>query len=162
VGHALVLDPRVGQVSDIKGGGELLSKLWVKATPSRFTQSNVCFPPSVPLLIQGLDVKTRRHTETSTREREKGMAGQEEEEVSTAATGRRGDSESEGEERVAAVLDFDMLCASVVLAAERRKGAAAAEADSDGGVGGGVQRMWEGDVVLDCLDDRRIALEAAW
>jgi hypothetical protein len=55
-----------------------------------------------------------------------------------------------------------MLCASVVLAAERRKGAAAAEADSDGGVGGGVQRMWEGDVVLDCLDDRRIALEAAW
>jgi hypothetical protein len=89
------------------------------------------------------------------------MAGREEE-VSTATAGRRGDSESEGEERVAAVLDFDMLCASVVLAAERRKGAAAAEADSDGGVGGGVQRMWEGDVVLDCLDDRRIALEAAW
>jgi hypothetical protein len=84
------------------------------------------------------------------------MAGREEE-VSTATAGRRGDSESEG-----AVLDFDMLCASVALAAERRKGAAAAEADSDGGVGGGVQRMWEGGVVLDCLDDRRIALEAAW
>ncbi|RLM84980.1 hypothetical protein C2845_PM04G26180 [Panicum miliaceum] len=77
---------------------------------------------------------------------------------------RRGESESEGGEAgVAAVLDFDMLCASVALSAERRKGAAAAEVAGDcgGGGGGGVQRMWEGDVVLDCLEDRRIALEAA-
>lgn len=98
------------------------------------------------------------------------MAGREEEGVSTAATAerteeerRRGDSESEGEEGVAAVLDFDMLCASVALSAERRKGAAAAETGGDGGGGGGgVQRMWEGDVVLDCVEDRWIALEAAW
>ncbi|KAF8664442.1 hypothetical protein HU200_054614 [Digitaria exilis] len=82
---------------------------------------------------------------------------------------QRRESESEGEEEpagVAAVLDFDMLCASVALSAERRKGAAAAGAaggDCGGGVGvgGGVQRMWEGDVVLDCLEDRRIALETA-
>ncbi|CAN6168396.1 unnamed protein product [Urochloa humidicola] len=74
----------------------------------------------------------------------------------------RGESESEGEEAgMAAVLDFDMLCASVALSAERRKGAAAAEAAGDCGGGGFVQRMWEGDVVLDCLEDRRIALEAA-
>ncbi|CAL5062239.1 unnamed protein product [Urochloa decumbens] len=97
------------------------------------------------------------------------------EEVSTAARSssnpvgteeerRRGESESEGEEEagMAAVLDFDMLCASVALSAERRKGAASAEAAGDCGGGGGfVQRMWEGDVVLDCLEDRRIALEAA-
>ncbi|KAK8460608.1 hypothetical protein SEVIR_2G359500v4 [Setaria viridis] len=90
-----------------------------------------------------------------------GPLGTEEEEEER----RRGESESEGEESgMAAVLDFDMLCASVALSAERRKGAAAAEAAGDcgGGVGGGgVQRMWEGDVVLDCLEDRRIALEAA-
>ncbi|KAJ1291357.1 hypothetical protein BS78_02G310700 [Paspalum vaginatum] len=105
-----------------------------------------------------------------------------EEEVSTAARSgaspaaedgeRRGESESESESEgeeagVAAVLDFDMLCASVALSAERRKGAAAAAAAAaagDGGGlggGGGVLRMWEGDVVLDCLEDRRIALEAS-
>ncbi|KAK3127352.1 hypothetical protein QOZ80_7AG0572030 [Eleusine coracana subsp. coracana] len=97
------------------------------------------------------------------------MAEREKEASSAAAAGRpeeeprRGDSDSEGEEGVAAMLDFDMLCASVALAAERRKGAAAAEADGDGGGGGGgVQRMWEGDVVLDCVEDRWVALEAAW
>ncbi|ONM58211.1 uncharacterized protein [Zea mays] len=95
-------------------------------------------------------------------------------EVSTAATAsssppaeegeRRDESESDGEMAgLAAVLDFDMLCASVALSAERRKaGAALAGAAGDcGGGGGGVQRMWEGDVVLDCLDDRRIALETS-
>uniref|UniRef100_A0A0D3GS94 PLAC8 family protein n=1 Tax=Oryza barthii TaxID=65489 RepID=A0A0D3GS94_9ORYZ len=93
-------------------------------------------------------------------------AAREEEEASTAARSRQ---ESEGEEEeVMAVLDFDMLCASVALAAERRKDSAAAAAATveaggggGGGGGGGVQRMWEGDVVLDCLEDRRIALEAA-
>ena len=53
------------------------------------------------------------------------------------------------------VLDFDMLCASVALEAERRKGASTAAAvareGGSGGAGDGVQRMWEGDVVLDCL-----------
>jgi hypothetical protein len=86
------------------------------------------------------------------------MTEREEEEVSPEEEGRRGDNESEGEEGMAAVTDFDMLCASVAMAAESRKGAAAAEASG----AGGVQRMWEGDVVLDCLEDRRVALEAAW
>ncbi|KAM0847500.1 hypothetical protein ACQ4PT_054965 [Festuca glaucescens] len=83
------------------------------------------------------------------------------EEASTASRSR---PESEGvEEEAMAVLDFDMLCASVAMSAERRKGAAgmAAAAAASEGPGGGVQRMWEGDMVIDCLDDRRIALEAA-
>ncbi|KAG8099702.1 hypothetical protein GUJ93_ZPchr0013g34728 [Zizania palustris] len=85
-------------------------------------------------------------------------------EASTAGRSRPG----VGEEEAMAVLDFDMLCASVALAAERRKDSAAAAAATEeaggaggGGGGGGVQRMWEGDVVLDCLEDRRIALVAA-
>ncbi|XP_051215402.1 uncharacterized protein [Lolium perenne] len=85
------------------------------------------------------------------------------EEASTASRSQPEREESEGEEEAMAVLDFDMLCASVAMSAERRKGAAglaAAVAASEGG-GGGVQRMWEGDVVIDCFDDRRIALEAA-
>jgi hypothetical protein len=85
------------------------------------------------------------------------------EEASTASRGR---PESEGEEEEAmAVLDFDMLCASVAMSAERRKGAAGMASACGGGGeggGGGVQRMWEGDVVIDCFEDRRIALEAAW
>uniref|UniRef100_A0ACD5V1A1 Uncharacterized protein n=1 Tax=Avena sativa TaxID=4498 RepID=A0ACD5V1A1_AVESA len=86
------------------------------------------------------------------------------EEASTASRSRP-ESEGEEEEEAMAVLDFDMLCASVAMSAERRKGAAgmtAAACEGLGeGAGGGVQRMWEGDVVIDCLEDRRIALEAA-
>jgi hypothetical protein len=79
-----------------------------------------------------------------------------------ASTASRSQPKSEGEDEEAmAVLDFDMLCASVAMSAERRKGAAGMAAASEG-PGGGVQRMWEGDVVIDCFDDRRIALEAAW
>ncbi|XP_048555876.1 cell number regulator 2-like [Triticum urartu] len=87
-----------------------------------------------------------------------------------ASTAPRSLPEEEEEEEAMAVLDFDMLCASVAMSAERRKGAgmgeaAAACAGSGAGEGaaggGGVQRMWEGDVVIDCLEDRRIALEAA-
>ena len=89
------------------------------------------------------------------------------EEASTAPRSRPEESEGEEEEAMVAVLDFDMLCASVAMSAERRKGAgmmaaAASVAPGEEGAGGGVQRMWEGDVVIDCLEDRRIALEAAW
>ncbi|XP_015694460.1 cell number regulator 2 [Oryza brachyantha] len=92
-------------------------------------------------------------------------AAREEEEEEVASTAAR-EREWEGEGEAMAVLDFDMLCASVAMAAERRKDSAAAAAAvaatvEGGGGGGGVQRMWEGDVVLDCLEDRRIALEAA-
>ncbi|URD89697.1 Cys-rich domain containing protein [Musa troglodytarum] len=69
---------------------------------------------------------------------------------------------------VAAVLDFDMLCATVALQTQgmsvgksRRKEAVAEEGDEDDEMEfGGVQRMWEGDVT-DCFDDRRIAIQAA-
>ncbi|KAM3365485.1 hypothetical protein ACQJBY_015293 [Aegilops geniculata] len=86
------------------------------------------------------------------------------EEASTAPRIRPEEEGSEGEEEAMAVLDFDMLCASVAMSAERRKGAgmeAAGSGGAEGAGGGGVQRMWEGDVVIDCLEDRRIALEAA-
>lgn len=77
----------------------------------------------------------------------------------------------EGEEGVrlmeeASVLDFDMLCAAVALQtqgvkAERRMSKEEEEDDrGDAGLGG-VQRMWEGSV-FGCLEDRRIAVEAAW
>ncbi|EEE67386.1 hypothetical protein OsJ_24692 [Oryza sativa Japonica Group] len=70
-------------------------------------------------------------------------AAREEEEASTAARSRQ---ESEGEEEeVMAVLDFDMLCASVALAAERRKdSAAAAAATVEAGGGGGTRRRRRG------------------
>lgn len=64
------------------------------------------------------------------------------------------------------VVDFDVLCSTVAL---QTQGKLAAKLQSfhggeeDGNVGdlGGVFRMWEGEV-LDCLDDRRIALESLW
>ncbi|XP_010277884.1 PREDICTED: uncharacterized protein LOC104612233 isoform X2 [Nelumbo nucifera] len=62
-----------------------------------------------------------------------------------------------------AVSDFDMLCATVALQTQgfsvdkwRKLGGI----HEDGGDFGGVQRMWEGEV-LDCFDDRRIAIETA-
>ncbi|KAL5731136.1 hypothetical protein ACHQM5_003894 [Ranunculus cassubicifolius] len=75
--------------------------------------------------------------------------------------------EEEEEEKLMegmSVLDFEMLCASVALQAE--KGLSCKEnwenLDDDGGDigGGGVQRMWEGDV-LDCFEHRGIALQTA-
>ncbi|KAF8411253.1 hypothetical protein HHK36_003800 [Tetracentron sinense] len=58
-----------------------------------------------------------------------------------------------------AVLDFDMLCATVALQTEGKWGKLE-QVDEDGVEIGGVQRMWEGEV-LDCFEDRRIALETA-
>ncbi|XP_065031566.1 uncharacterized protein LOC135653873 isoform X1 [Musa acuminata AAA Group] len=83
------------------------------------------------------------------------------------AAGTQEEEEAVGGE-VAAVLDFDMLCATVALQTQgmsvgrsRRIEAVAEEGDEDEGMDfGGVQRMWEGDVT-DCFDDRRIAIEAA-
>lgn len=68
-----------------------------------------------------------------------------------------------------AVLDFDMLC-SAVAAMQSQGKCKWTELDNQedledsefgGGGGGGVLRMWEGDL-LNCLDDRSIALESAW
>ncbi|KAG1347218.1 hypothetical protein COCNU_06G010470 [Cocos nucifera] len=75
----------------------------------------------------------------------------------------------EGKENVVervAVLDFDMLCATVALQTQgftlekRRMGMAAEEEDGEkSGEFDGLQRMWEGHV-LDCFEDRRIAIES--
>ncbi|URE14651.1 Cys-rich domain containing protein [Musa troglodytarum] len=70
---------------------------------------------------------------------------------------------------VATVVDFDMLCATVALQTQglsvgkaRRKDSVAEAADEEAGLEfDGVQRMWEGDV-MDCFEDRRIAIEAAF
>lgn len=64
------------------------------------------------------------------------------------------------------VLDFDMLCSSVALQTQGKwsKLENVEGGDVVGGEGGdfgGVLRMWEGEL-LDCFDDRRIALESAW
>ncbi|KAJ4745342.1 Protein PLANT CADMIUM RESISTANCE 8 [Rhynchospora pubera] len=66
-------------------------------------------------------------------------------------------AEREGEAEVAvAVIDFDMLCSAVAAAAPTK---VAEEPDERWGFGH-VQRMWEGELLADYLDDRRIAMEA--
>ncbi|KAG9452810.1 hypothetical protein H6P81_005714 [Aristolochia fimbriata] len=61
-----------------------------------------------------------------------------------------------------AVLDFDLLCTSVALQTQGytagKRGETGDYDEESGGDFGGVQRMWEGEV-LDCFDDRRIAIE---
>ncbi|XP_027346294.1 uncharacterized protein LOC113858063 [Abrus precatorius] len=61
-----------------------------------------------------------------------------------------------------AVLDFEKLCSTVALQASHGKWGklGVGEEDGESGEFGGVLRMWEGEV-LDCFDDRRIALESA-
>uniref|UniRef100_A0A2P2QNZ0 Uncharacterized protein n=1 Tax=Rhizophora mucronata TaxID=61149 RepID=A0A2P2QNZ0_RHIMU len=62
-----------------------------------------------------------------------------------------------------AVLDFDMLCSTVALQTQgkwRKLETEEEDFDGNGGAGGGVFRMWEGEV-LDCCEDRRIAVESA-
>ncbi|GAA0173351.1 hypothetical protein LIER_26984 [Lithospermum erythrorhizon] len=67
------------------------------------------------------------------------------------------------------VLDFDLLCSTVALQAEKGKWGTlnfnkyGQENDGDhegGGSYGGVLRMWEGELFYDCFDDRRVAMES--
>ncbi|XP_074583524.1 uncharacterized protein LOC141839630 [Curcuma longa] len=85
--------------------------------------------------------------------------------------GSTGAMEEEGGGGMAAVLDFDILCATVALqtrglSVEKRRREEEEEEGEEAGdeeIGAelaGVQRMWEGDIV-DCFDDRRIAIETA-
>ncbi|XP_071934971.1 uncharacterized protein [Coffea arabica] len=68
-----------------------------------------------------------------------------------------------------AVLDFDMLCATVAMQSQKGKWDklnAGENGDEEEdivvyGNGGGVLRMWEGELLYDCFDDRRIALQSA-
>ncbi|XP_062162562.1 protein PLANT CADMIUM RESISTANCE 12 isoform X1 [Alnus glutinosa] len=79
----------------------------------------------------------------------------------------RAEEEEEENERFLegmAVVDFDMLCSTVALQAQRGKWRSfenvGEEEEEEGGEFGGVLRMWEGEV-QDCFDDRRIAIESA-
>ncbi|XP_022716013.1 uncharacterized protein LOC111275122 isoform X1 [Durio zibethinus] len=75
--------------------------------------------------------------------------------------------EGEEEERLLegmAVLDFDMLCSTVALQTQGkwRKLETVEDSLEQGNADfGGVLRMWEGEVVLDFFDDRRLALQSA-
>ena len=80
-----------------------------------------------------------------------------------------GTAEGEEKERLLegsgmAVVDFDLLCSTVALQTQGKLAAKLhsfprGEEDGDAGDLGGVFRMWEGEV-LDCFDDRRVALES--
>ncbi|XP_062087380.1 protein PLANT CADMIUM RESISTANCE 12 [Humulus lupulus] len=64
-----------------------------------------------------------------------------------------------------AVLDFDLLCSTVALQTQGKWRKLEnldqdGDGDGDGGELGGVFRMWEGEL-LDCFEDRRIAIESA-
>lgn len=84
------------------------------------------------------------------------------------AGGGQGEEEEE-EQRLLmeglTVLDFDMLCSTVALQTQGkwRKLESGDRGGDDEGLelGGGVFRMWEGEV-LDCFEDRRIALQSSW
>lgn len=81
--------------------------------------------------------------------------------------GGGGGEEEEEEERLLEgmeVLDFDMLCSTVASQTQGKwRKLESTEDCSEQGSGdfGGVLRMWEGEVVLDFLDDSRVALESA-
>lgn len=69
-----------------------------------------------------------------------------------------------------AVVNFDLLCSTVALQTQGKWTKLQGEdvevgidvdVDVDGGEFGAVLRMWEGEV-LNCFDDRRIALQSAW
>ncbi|KAL8460262.1 hypothetical protein ACS0TY_031977 [Phlomoides rotata] len=74
----------------------------------------------------------------------------------------------EEEERLlgkeATALDFDMLCATVALQSQQGKWGKLNEENGDVPnyiqSGGGVHRMWEGELVYDFFDDRRLALQS--
>ncbi|KAL7593500.1 uncharacterized protein LOC111906898 [Lactuca sativa] len=61
------------------------------------------------------------------------------------------------------VLDFDILCSTVAMKTNQGKWNKLEENyEEDGGeFGGGVFRMWEGDL-LDCYDDRRLVLQSSF
>ncbi|KAI4365080.1 hypothetical protein MLD38_021100 [Melastoma candidum] len=84
--------------------------------------------------------------------------------------GGKGEEDAEGEEKRrllggVPVLDFDMLCSAMALQTQG-KWTNLRGCEEEGGRGlcpgevGGVLRMWEGEF-LDCLEDRRLALQSA-
>ncbi|CAA3022604.1 cell number regulator 5 [Olea europaea subsp. europaea] len=68
-----------------------------------------------------------------------------------------------------AVLDFDMLCSTVAMQAQKGTWGKLNESNEDeeeailfknNENGGGVFRMWEGELIYDCFDHRQIALQS--
>ena len=60
------------------------------------------------------------------------------------------------------LLDFDMLCSTVAMQTQGKWAKLDSAEDAKTGPEiGGVFRMWEGEL-LDCFEDRRIAIESAW
>lgn len=62
------------------------------------------------------------------------------------------------------VLDFDLLCSTVALQTQgkwRKLESSEGEDAADDDYGGGVLRLWEGDV-MDCFEDRHLCIESAW
>ncbi|XP_057764673.1 uncharacterized protein LOC130985621 isoform X2 [Salvia miltiorrhiza] len=85
---------------------------------------------------------------------------------------RGGEQAAAEEERLlgeeAAVLDFDTLCSTVAMQAQQGKwGKLNGDNEEEYIVsnfreyGGGVHRMWEGELFYDCFDDRRLALQSS-
>lgn len=79
---------------------------------------------------------------------------------------------AEDEERLmegVTVLDFDVLCSTVAMQTQKVKWNQLNAEDSDEtekemlySNGGGVLRMWEGELLYDCFEDRHVALQSAW
>lgn len=62
------------------------------------------------------------------------------------------------------VLDFDLLCSTVALQTQgkwRKLESSEREDGDDDEYGGGVLRLWEGDV-MDCFEDRHLCIESSW
>jgi hypothetical protein len=61
------------------------------------------------------------------------------------------------------VLDFDLLCSTVALQTQgkwRKLESSEGEDATEDDYGGGVLRLWEGDV-MDCFEDRHLCIESA-
>uniref|UniRef100_M1C193 Uncharacterized Cys-rich domain n=1 Tax=Solanum tuberosum TaxID=4113 RepID=M1C193_SOLTU len=87
-----------------------------------------------------------------------------------AEKARGGEEEEEGEgQRLLSegvtVVDFDLLCSTVAMQAQKGQWVKLnLNGDEENAMGydygGGVLRMWEGELFCDCLDDRRIAFQS--
>ncbi|KAH0699818.1 hypothetical protein KY284_014033 [Solanum tuberosum] len=87
-----------------------------------------------------------------------------------AEKARGGEEEEEGEgQRLLSegvtVVDFDLLCSTVAMQAQKGQWVKLnLDGDEENAMGydygGGVLRMWEGELFCDCLDDRRIAFQS--
>ncbi|KAL0794502.1 hypothetical protein Bca101_065879 [Brassica carinata] len=84
-----------------------------------------------------------------------------------AVIGNTGDGSAAVEEREMlaelegiSVLDFDLLCSTVALQTQGKWRKLESSDGEDEEYGGGVLRLWEGDV-MDCLEDRHLCIESA-